>query len=118
MSAIWPSSYSLCDFSCNRPVVLGDSYYGTYWLLASLQQRQADGVFEVHGSRSVQFKPGVSDQVVVWNKPKQRPEWMDKATYQATLPTLTVRLIKSKGKVLVTTLTDRKRVSRRALIKL
>lgn len=99
-------------------VALGDSYYGTYGLLASLLQRQADGVFEVHSRRAVHFASGVTDQVVVWDKPKQRPEWMEEADYQAMPAQLTVRLVKSRGKVLVTTLLDRKVVSRRALIKL
>lgn len=99
-------------------VALGDSYYGTYWLLAALQQRQAEGVFEVHSRRTVHFKPGQNDQVVVWDKPPQRPEWMAEADYQAAPAQLTVRLVKSKGKVLVTSFIERKCVSRRALIQL
>jgi hypothetical protein len=108
----------LLDSFCAGDVLLGDSYYGTYWLLAALQQRQADGVFEVHARRTVRFGSGITDQVVVWDKPEQRPEWMDEAQYQAMPAQLTVRLIKSKGKVLVTTLLDRQAVSRRALMKL
>lgn len=99
-------------------VALGDSYYGTYWLLASLQQRHADGVFEVHSRRAVHFAPKTTDQVVVWDKPKQCPQWMSQTDYQAMPAQLTVRLVKSKGKVLVTTLVNRKIVSRRALVKL
>lgn len=99
-------------------VGLGDSYYGTYWLLASLRQRQAEGVFEVHSRRAVSFAPGVKEQVVVWDKPKHRPEWMDEAHYQTMPAQLRVRLIKSRGKVLVTSFLERRRVSRRALIKL
>lgn len=108
----------LLERFCAGEVLLGDSYYGTYWLLAALQRRQVDGVCEVHGRRTVRFGSGQTDQEVVWEKPKQRPEWLAAVDYQAMPGQLTVRLVKSKGKVLVTTFLDRKVVSRRALTKL
>lgn len=75
-------------------VLLGDRYYGSYWLVALAQQQGVDGVFRQHQRRASDFRRGVplgpEDHVVVWTKPK-RPDWLDEATYQALPETLTVR---------------------------
>jgi hypothetical protein len=99
-------------------LLLGDAYYGTYFLIARLQQRGMDGVFQRHGSRRSDFRRGQrlgpKDHRVVWTKPR-RPKWMDPQTYQEMPMTLTVREVKSKGKVLVTTLLDPKQATRQEL---
>jgi hypothetical protein len=99
-------------------VGLGDGYYGTYWLLAELIGRGADGVFEVHARRQVVFKPDQKEQWVVWSKPEQRPQWMSRARYEQMPARLTLRLIKSNAKVLVTSLLNKRAFPRRALMKL
>jgi hypothetical protein len=75
-------------------VLLGDRYYGSYWLVALAQQLGVDVVFRQHQRRASDFRRGVQlgpeDHVVVWTKPK-RPGWLDEATYQALPETLTVR---------------------------
>lgn len=77
-----------------RDVLLGDRYYGSYWLIALAQQRGIDVVFRQHQRRASDFRRGVhlgpQDHRVVWTKPK-RPDWLDEATYQALPETLTVR---------------------------
>jgi hypothetical protein len=75
-------------------ILLGDRYYGSYWLIALAQQLGIDVVFRQHQRRASDFRRGrhlgPHDHVVVWTKPK-RPDWLDEATYQALPETLTVR---------------------------
>jgi hypothetical protein len=99
-------------------VLLGDGYYSSYWLLAQLRASGADGVFELHHRRLSGLRRWQKEAPVVWVKPKQRPDWMDEVTYQHMPASVTVRVIRSRGKVLVTTLLDRKRYPRRAICKL
>jgi hypothetical protein len=99
-------------------VLLGDRYYGSYWLIALAQQRGIDVVFRQHQRRACDFRRGVhlgpEDHVVVWTKPK-RPDWLDEATYQALPEALTVRELRvrvavpgyrTKDVTVVTTLLD------------
>jgi hypothetical protein len=75
-------------------VLLGDRYYGSYWLVALAQQVAVDVVFRQHQRRASDFRRGRrlgrEDHVVVWAKPK-RPAWLDEASYDALPETLTVR---------------------------
>jgi IS4 transposase len=79
-------------------VVLADRLYGTYFDILLVQQRGADAVFRLHNGRHPDFrcgrKLGRYDQVVRWTKPRQRPDWMDAATYAAMPATLEVRLVR------------------------
>lgn len=99
-------------------VLLGDRYYGSYWLVALAQQVGVDVVFRQHQCRASDFRRGrhlgLEDHVVVWTKPK-RPAWLDKATYQALPETLTVRELRvhvqvpgyrTKDVTVITTLVD------------
>jgi hypothetical protein len=69
-----------------------------------------DGVFEQHGSRkrSTDFrrgkKLGSKDHLVVIKRPKSPPVWMSQETFDSMPETLTVRELKVKGKILITTL--------------
>ena len=99
-------------------VLVGDRYYGSYWLVALAQQVGADVVFRQHQRRVSDFRRGLrlgrEDHLVVWTKP-QRPAWLDEATYQALPETLTVRELRvqvdvpgyrTKQVTVVTTLLD------------
>jgi hypothetical protein len=91
-------------------IVLGDAIYAGYFSLAELVHRGIDGVFEQNGSRkkSTDFTKGKSlgakDHLVTYEKPRKKPEWMSEAQYLAAPATLTLRELKVKGKILVTTL--------------
>lgn len=69
-------------------VILGDRYYGSYFDIVMLKRRGVDSVFRLHQGRSCDFRRGCrlgqEDQLVSWRRP-QRPEWMDKETYD-TIP--------------------------------
>jgi hypothetical protein len=99
-------------------LLVGDRYFGSYWLVALAQQQGLDAVYRQHHRRASDFRRGVrlgrEDHLVVWTKPK-RPDWLDEATYQALPETLTVRELRlvvtvpgyrTKDVTLVTTLVD------------
>lgn len=80
-----------------------------------------DAVFQQHASRKSDFRRGqrlgIKDHLITWTKPA-RPDWMDETTYLAMPETLTVREIKSGGKVIVTTIVDPNEATRKEIAKL
>ncbi len=109
------SSFSVGD------IMLADRYYCSYFLIAMLQSKGVDVLFQQHASRKSDFRCGHrlghKDHLITWMKPA-RPEWMDEATYLAMPETLAVREIKSSGKVIVTTILDPKEASRAEIAEL
>ena len=121
-------------------VLLGDRGFCSYAHLALLVQRGLHGVFRLHQRQLVDFRPGRGhvppgrsanpenlprsrwvraqgreDQVVVWFKPKRRPEWMTPAQFAALPDELIVRELqyrvetpgfRTRSVVLATTLRD------------
>jgi hypothetical protein len=75
-------------------VLVADRAACSYWLLADLQQRRADGAFRLHQSRHYDFgtgqRLGHDDHVVEWARP-DRPDWMDKQTYRAVPKSMKIR---------------------------
>lgn len=100
-------------------ILLADRYYCSYWLIALLLAKGVDVVFQQHASRKSDFhrgtKLGVKDHLVVWEKPKQKPKWMDQKTWLDIPESLMLREIKSKRKVLVTTMINPKEVARKEI---
>lgn len=91
----------LLGLLARQDVLLGDRLFGTYWIIADVLGRDADGVFRLHAHRSrtgsgtasrLERKLGEADNLVVWRKPK-RPEWMDQASYDAVPAELRVRIV-------------------------
>jgi hypothetical protein len=103
---------------CTGDVVLADALYCSYWLIATLQANGIDALFEQHGSRITDFRRGrrlgVRDHVVSWQKPP-RPQWMTPEQYAKCPEELTVREIKIDGRVLVTTMLDPRKTTKRDL---
>ena len=100
-------------------IFLGDRFFCSYWVIAALQERGVDVVVRLHQRRTADFRRGRrlgrADHVVTWPKPKQRPDWMSPAEYDAMPAELTIRElhvgVKDKTKrvrklVVVTTLLD------------
>ena len=90
-------------------VVIADRAYGSYFLIAALQQRGVDCVIREHQRRKDELGRavplGINDQRLTWDKP-QRPSWMDADTYAAIPGQLTVRQVRDREWKLTTTLTD------------
>ncbi|MGZ8943719.1 MAG: IS4 family transposase [Methylobacter sp.] len=102
---------SLLDTFESGDMVLGDAFYGTYFLLSELKSRQVDALFEQQGSRrrttdfSLGKKLGERDHLITLIKPKVRPAWMTEVQYESAPETLTIRELEIGGRVLITTLT-------------
>jgi hypothetical protein len=100
-------------------VMLADSYYCSYFLLADLLARGVDVVFEQHGARKTDFRTGERlgprDHVVQWCKPAVRPEWMTAEAYAGYPDALTLRETKVDKKVLVTSFLNPREVCKREL---
>lgn len=93
-------------------ILLGDSYYPSFFLMCDLVQKNCDGVFEAHGGRNIDFRKGESlgkkEHIVEWEKPK-KPEWMNQEAYETYPGKLAVREFKVNGKVYVTTIMNHKK---------
>lgn len=95
-------------------LVMGDAFFGTYFLLASLYARKIDAVFEQFGARKrvADFRKGKrlgpKDHLVELAKPKRKPDWMTQEHYDSAPDAITIRELKVKGKILITTLLSSK----------
>lgn len=102
---------TLLDHLQPGDVLLGDALFATYFLLAELQKRGVDGVFEQYGARRCRtdfrrgHRLGTRDHLIELRKPTMRPPWMTPAQYEQAPDVLTVRELQVGGKLLVTTLT-------------
>jgi hypothetical protein len=108
----------MLDTLKRRDVLLGDALYATYFLLCTLVARDIDVVFEQHGARQLNTdfrrgqRLGERDHLIVLQKPVIKPDWMSQADYEQAPDTLTVRELRTGGKILVTTLLDPKQTSK------
>jgi hypothetical protein len=102
-------------------IALADRFFCSYWVIAALQARGVDVVVRLHQCRTADFRRGRrvgrEDHIVTWSKPKQVPDWMTRAEYEAMPAALTIRelrvRVQDKTKrvrhlVIVTTLLDAK----------
>jgi Transposase DDE domain len=115
---------TLFDTLSAGDVLLGDRYYGGWFMLALLQERGVDFVVRLHQYRDADFRRGrrlgKGDHVVSWPKP-QRPNWMDRETYDRLPRELVVREVqvtvavpgfRTESLVVVASLRDDEQVSR------
>jgi hypothetical protein len=91
-------------------LVLGDAYFGGYFLLAALLDKGVDAVFEQMGARKrvTDFRKGTrlgpKDHLVELTKPKLKPDWMTQEHYDCAPDCLSIRELSVGGKILITTL--------------
>jgi len=99
-------------------LVLSDRYFGGWFMLALLRELGVEFVTRLHQHRTADFtkgkRLGSGDHIVTWEKP-QRPEWLDKETYDRLPDHLKVREIevivdipgsRTESLVVVTSLLD------------
>jgi IS4 transposase len=109
-------------------IFLADRFFCSYWVIAALQARGVAVVVRLHQCRSADFRRGrrlgPQDHLVVWTRPKQVPDWMTRAEYDAMPAQLTIRefrvRVADKTKrvrslVVVTTLLDARTYRAKAL---
>lgn len=107
-------------FGCihKEDIVLGDRYFPSFFVLTELKKIGADGIFHAPSQRNYDFRTGKklekNDHVVSWKKP-ERPDWMDKKSYDACPTAIEIREFKISGKIYITTLLDNKKYSKKEL---
>jgi hypothetical protein len=88
---------TLFDTLSPGDVLLGDRYYGGWFMLALLQELGVDFVVRLHQLRDADFQKGrrlgKGDHVVSWPKPA-KPAWMDQETYDRLPQQLEVREVR------------------------
>jgi hypothetical protein len=93
-------------------LMLADSYFCTYWLIADMQRRGVEVLFEQQGARITDFRRGqrlgARDHLVRWKRPQWRSDLMSREEYEAYPREITVREVKVDQKILVTTLVNPK----------
>jgi len=91
-------------------LLLGDALYATWFLLADLESRGVDVLFEQNGARrrTTDFRKGCRlgsrDHLITLDKPKRCPDWMCPTRYAALPEAITVRELKAGRRVLLTSL--------------
>lgn len=109
----------LTDAFVTGDVMLGDSYFCSYFLIAEMMRRGVDVLFEQHGARHTDFRRGkrlgARDHRVYWTKPAVRPAWMSLEQYRAYPDELRVREVKVGKKILVTTFLSSRKFTKAAL---
>jgi hypothetical protein len=121
---------TLFDTLSPGDVLLGDRYYGGWFMMALLQRESVDFVVRLHQLRGVNFQKGrrlgKNDHIVFWPKPP-KPGWMDQETYDRLPHQLEVREVRvnvdipgfrAESLVVVTSLFDPKVYSRDELASL
>jgi len=102
-------------------ILLGDRYYPSYFLIADILRKGADGIFRGQAQRFYDFRKGEvlgkKDHIVEWNKSK-KPDWMEDEEYNSYPKKIRVREFKSNGTVYVTTLLNDKKYHKKELAKL
>lgn len=119
--------WKLLDALRPGDLVVADSYYCTYWLLAECRRRGAHVVMRNHHLRDdspADARRLTKGQcVAAWVRPP-RPAWMDEAKYATMPPSIEVRLVESVNEqpgqrtekfTLATTLLDPKQYDARWL---
>jgi len=115
---------SIFDTLQPNDVLLGDALYASYFQLCALRERGCDGLFAQHGGRirTADFRLGQRlgqrDHLIVLEKPKRKPDWMNAQQYAQAPATLQVRELKVGGTLLVTTVLCAKQASKADLHKL
>jgi len=107
-------------FDCINPedILLGDRYYSSFFIIADVLSKKADGIFKAHIQRYYDFRKGEflgkKDHIVYWKKPS-KPEWMDNVTYEKYPDKIKIREFKVDGNIYVTTLFDDKKYHKKEL---
>jgi hypothetical protein len=99
-------------------VALGDCYYASFFLIATLMEMGVDAVFPIHSARITDFRRGKrlggKDHLVNWKKPA-KPKWMEQTVYEKFPDAIAVREVvvrsqragfRAKTRILVTTFCD------------
>jgi hypothetical protein len=102
-------------------IMMGDAYFGTYFLFAELIRRGVDGLFEQFGSRRLKtdFGTGKSlgkkDHLMSFKKPKRKPDWITQNAFDKLPEEVVIRECKVGKKILITSMLDAKTYPKKSL---
>lgn len=91
-------------------VVMGDSFFATWFFILEMQTRGIDLLMEQQGARRrvTDFRKGEKlgqrDHLIALAKPKNKPGWMSQSAFDEAPESITVREFKAGGKTMVTTM--------------
>ncbi len=91
-------------------IVMGDSFFATWFFMLDLQSRGIDLLMEQQGARQrvTDFRKGKRlgqrDHLITLAKPKTKPQWMSQAYFDSAPASITVREFRAGAKTMVTTL--------------
>ena len=102
-------------------ILLGDRYYPSFFLMADVIEKGADGIFRGQAQRCYDFRKGKflgkNDHLVDWDKPI-KPGWMAEEVYNTYPNKISVREFKVNRKIYVTTLLKHKKYHKTELAKI
>lgn len=102
-------------------VIVGDAFFGSYFLLVEMIKRGVDVVFEQMGARKLltDFSKGIAlgkkDHLIDIPKSKRKPDWMTQEAFDEAPDKITIRELKSGQKTLITTMLSAKIFSKKEL---
>jgi len=96
-------------------------FFPSYLFIAEMLEKGVDILMEQLGGRrrTTDFRRGSSlgklDHIIEIAKPARKPDWIDQARSDALPDTIVIREFRTKGKIMVTTMTDVKTYSKKSL---
>jgi len=102
-------------------IVLGDAFFGTYFLLVEMMRRGVDVLFEQLGSRKrkTDFGSGMAlgkkDHLIEIPKSKKKPDRMTQEQFDDAPDEIVIREIKVGKKILITTMLSAKKAPKKEL---
>lgn len=112
---------SLNDIFEAGDIILGDAFFPSYLFIAEMLDQGVDILMEQFGSRrrSADFRRGSSlgklDHIIEITKPDKKPDWIDQARFDELPDTVAIREFRTKGKIMITTMTGVKTYSKKSL---
>ncbi len=102
-------------------VVIGDAFFGTYFLLVEMLKKGVDVLFEQMGVRKkiTDFGKGTAlgkkDHLIEIPKSKKKPDWMTQNEFDEAPEKIVIRELRVDKKVLITTMLSAKEYPKKAL---
>ncbi len=102
-------------------VVIGDAFFGTYFLLAEMLDKGVDVLFEQMGVRKkiTDFGKGIAlgkkDHLIEIPKSKKKPDWMTQDEFDTAPDNILIRELKVDQKTLITTMLSAKKYPKKEL---
>lgn len=102
-------------------IVVGDAFFGSYFLLVEMMNRGVDVLFEQLGPRKLMtdFGKGIAlakkDHLIDFSKPKIKPDWMTQKAFDEAPEKITIREFKVGQKTLITTMLAAKEYPKKEL---